>query len=233
MAGVQIKCPECRNQRGVPDDLVGKKSKCKKCQSVFTVKAPAAVKPAKPAAPAKPASPGQTAAPPNVFAIKKEEEKDDRTPYIMREENLAARCPFCAMLMDPPDAKICLHCGYDMQKRKRVERKVVYQTGAADYILWHLSTVACFIVIGAVVTACVLLFIMIPDWLGDFDLVPPGCFQTWVIIFTLFICWLAGRFIFRKLVWKFHPPEREKKKSDEDDEEYEYEDDYDDDDDDD
>src|SRR5690348_8392198 len=115
MAEIDITCPECGNRRGVPDDLVGKKIKCKKCQSVFTVKAP--VKATKPAAPPKPVAPAQTEAPPNVFAIKKEEEKEDRNPYVMREENLAARCPFCAMLMDPPDSKICLHCGYDMQKR--------------------------------------------------------------------------------------------------------------------
>ena len=98
MPEIDITCPECGNRRGVPDDLVGKKIKCKKCQSVFTVKAPAA----KPAKPAKPAGPNKTAAPPNVtvIPIKKEEEKEDRNPYVMREENLAARCPFCALLLD-------------------------------------------------------------------------------------------------------------------------------------
>src|SRR5262245_35301771 len=98
MAEIQITCPECGNQRGVPDDLVGKKIKCKKCQSVFTVKAAAA----KPAAPKKPTA---VKAESSVIPIKKEkeEEKEDRNPYVMKEENLAARCPFCAMLMDPPD----------------------------------------------------------------------------------------------------------------------------------
>jgi hypothetical protein len=234
MAEIDVTCPECGNRRGVPDDLVGKKIKCKKCQSVFTVKAPVkASKPAppKPAAPAKPAAkPPQTEAPPNVFSIKKEEEKEDRNPYVMREENLAARCPFCAMLLDPPDAKICLHCGYDMHKRKRVERKIVYHTTAGDYILWHLSTFACMVVFGIVVGVCVFCFINLPDWWsGDAaDILPASCFQTWLVIMTLFICWFTGRFVFRKLVWRFHPPEAEKKKGDDEDEEYEY---YDDDDD--
>jgi len=225
MAEIQIKCPECGNQRGVPDDLVGKKIKCKKCQSVFTVKAPPKAAPTKPAkaAPAKP--------PADIIPIKKdEEEKEDRNPYRMREENLAARCPFCAMLMDPPDSKICLHCGYDMQKRKRVEKKIVYETTAADYILWHLSTFGCFVVISIIVGWDVFFQLNYHDWFEN-DFINDGCFNVWNYIFSLFGIFFAGRFIFRKLVWRFHPPEHEKKAGDMDDDDYE-DDDYDDDDDD-
>jgi hypothetical protein len=204
MAEIQITCPECGNQRGVPDDLVGKKIKCKKCQSVFTVKAPAA-KPA-PKPPAKPAKPA--AKPASAIPIKDEE--DDPNPYKMREENLAARCPFCADLLDPPDAKICLHCGYDMTSRKRVEKKIVYETTFVDYLVWHLSTIACFLIVVAVVAVVVVIFINSSDWFEN-DFIPVGAFNTWIIIMALFVCWFAGRFVFRKIVWRLHPPEHEKK----------------------
>src|SRR5204862_4345840 len=101
-------------------------------------------------------------------------------------------------------------------------------TTAVDYIVWHLSTLACFVAIGIVVGINVFTFLNMADWVGDAaDYVPVGCFNTWVIIFSLGLIFLAGRFIFRKLVWRFHPPEHEKR-----DEDYEDDGDYEDDDDD-
>ena len=45
------------------------------------------------------------------------EEDDAQNPYGVTETNLDPRCPHCAYELDPPDARICLHCGYDMIKR--------------------------------------------------------------------------------------------------------------------
>lgn len=204
MAQIEITCPECGNQRAVPDELVGKKIKCKKCQSVFTVKAapPAGVKSGKP-------GPAKGDANVNVIPIKQEE--DDRNPYVMKEENLAARCPFCAELMDPPDAKICIHCGYNMQQRRRVERKIIYETTAVDYLFWHLPTMACFIAIGMLIGFDVFIVMNTEGWIGSDGVVPAGCFDVWVVVISLFMMFFAGRFIFKRLVFQFHPPEQEKK----------------------
>jgi hypothetical protein len=199
MAEIEITCPECGNKRAVPDDLLGKKIKCKKCQGVFTVKAAAAPKPGakKPVEKARP-----------------DDDEGGADPYVMREENLAARCPHCALPLDPPDAAVCLHCGYHMQKRQRVISKQVYETTAVDYMLWHLPTLACFVAIGVLIGLDVFCVMNMSGWLKDSTVegtIPPGCFSTWIVILTLFLIWLCGRFIFRRLVWKFTPPEKEKK----------------------
>lgn len=199
MADIQITCPECGNKRAVPEQLMGKKIKCKKCQSIFTVKA----------ASAKSAAPGNR----DVIPLKKEEE-DDRSPYALREENLATRCPFCALPMDPPDAKICLNCGYDMLKRRRVDRKVVYERTFGDYLLWHLPTMGLIllmlVVIGVTVFLCVQVY---PEQFDD-AVLPAGCFQVWTVIITLFIVYLSGRFVVKRLFRDFHPPEKEKRGED-------------------
>jgi len=219
MAEIEITCPECANKRSVPDDLAGKKIKCRKCQSIFTVKAPLPkAKPiaAKPIA-AKPAG-VQTKAAAQIEQKKIDDAEviDGKNPYIMREENLAARCPFCAELMDPPDSKICLHCGYDMVKRKRRESKVTFERTFGDYVLHHLPTFGCFVAINILVAFDVIGVMLMEEWIGD-AVLPAGCFQLWLIIFSLFPIWKSGRFIFRRLVWNFHPQEKEKKKREDED----------------
>src|SRR5579871_4394652 len=107
MAEIVITCPACGDKRTVSDDLAGKKIKCHKCQAIYPVKAPPKPAPApavKQPAKAVPAKPAARAAKP----VKAKEEEEDSNPYTMREENLSIRCPFCAQLLDPPDAKICL-----------------------------------------------------------------------------------------------------------------------------
>ncbi len=196
MADIQISCPECGNKRGVPEQLVGKKIKCKKCQAVFVVKAASAK--------------SATSRSDGAIPIKKEEE-DDRTAYALRDESLATRCPFCALPMDPPDAKICLNCGYDMLKRRRVDRKVVYERTFADYLLWHLPTIGLtllvFIVIGVTIFLCIRVY---PEQF-DNAVLPPGCFQVWTVIIMLFVVYKSGRFIVRRLFREFNPPEKEKR----------------------
>lgn len=213
MAEIEITCPECSNKRNVPADLIGKKLKCKKCQSIFTVKAPPAakggIKAGDKPAPAKP--------PAKAVPVKKDDEEDDKNPYVMLQEDLSSRCPHCALPLDPPDTKICLHCGYHMQARKRVESKKTYETTAADYLLWHLPTVGCFIAIGIII-GFVVFFIMNTDDILDGSFIegvlPSGCFDTWCVIFALIPIWFSGRFIFRRLVWKFHPQETIKRVED-------------------
>jgi hypothetical protein len=226
MAEIEIACPSCGDKRRVSDDLAGKKIKCKKCQGVFTVKAPP---PAAPAGSPKPAAkPGAQPAPakPAARAVRpvkaKEEEEENADPYTMREENLSVGCPFCAQLMEPPDAKICLHCGYDMQKRRRVESKQVYEQTGADYFIYHLSTIGCFVGIVVLVGLNVFCLLNMRGWVGGTDIAEvmgPDCFSTWLVIFSCFPIFFAARFIFRRLAYRFTPPEKEVKKGNEFDEE--------------
>src|SRR5205085_8967925 len=70
METMTISCPECDRQIKAPADAVGKKIRCKSCEHVFVIKAPAkapspiksgkqpkAEKPAKPVTPPKPSKP--------------------------------------------------------------------------------------------------------------------------------------------------------------------------------
>jgi hypothetical protein len=203
MATFDLSCPECGNTSKVPDDLVGKKIKCKKCQKIIVVQAPKA------------GAAKQTAikAAPPANKTKGKDEDDDKNPYIMQEVNLAARCPHCALPMDPPDAKVCIHCGYHMQKRQRVEQKVTYEVTAVDYLIWHLPTFGCFIGIMILIGICVFCGINMSEWIPADFFVKPGCFTTWIVIICCYPMFVMARFIFRRLVWNFTPKEQEKKKS--------------------
>jgi len=215
MAEIQISCPECGNKRAVPDQLLGKKIKCKKCQAVFTVKAEAAKRSAAKAG--------------DAIPIKKEDD-DDRRPYALKEENLATRCPFCALPIDPPDAKICLNCGYDMRKRQRVDRKVVFERTFGDYLTWHMPTVALIILIVTVIGTTIFLSIEVYPEL-DNPVLPAGCFQVWTVVFALFVIYFSGKFVVKRLFKEFHPPEQVMRPEDIEDDDDDY-DDYDDEDDD-
>jgi len=76
-----------------------------------------AVPAGKPAAKPTAAKPGAKTAAPVLT-----EEQDAKIAYGVTETSLAPRCPHCAYELDPPDAKICLHCGYHMTKRRREAR---------------------------------------------------------------------------------------------------------------
>src|SRR5262245_4025175 len=117
MATIDIACPKCGNKSKGPDNLQGKKIRCKQCEHVFVVPDAAKVTARKPTPSV---SDQEKTVPHDSF----EEEKEiAKNPYGVVEENLAPRCPHCALQLDPPDALICIHCGYHMRKRQREESK--------------------------------------------------------------------------------------------------------------
>jgi len=206
---IDITCPECGKASKGPAELRGKKIKCKQCQTVFLVPAGGAVK-----AVARPAKAGAATAIP----LKKDEEEEDgpaRNPYGVTEEDLAVRCPFCALAMDPPDSKVCLHCGYDMVKRRRLESKKTVEITAGDYLLYHIPTMLCFIGICIMIALDVLTLLNAENWMRDgwFDngdgtwLVRPGIIPLYVFLATTFLGVVPmGRIMIRRLV-RFTPPE--------------------------
>ena len=109
MAGtIVITCPDCEKQTKVPDNLAGKKVRCKGCGSVVAV-------------PQKRTIDTRMATPEVKKKLRPSEEEDASKPYGVEEISVAPRCPHCAYEMEPPDAVICLHCGYNMTKRRRVD----------------------------------------------------------------------------------------------------------------
>lgn len=221
---INITCTQCGNASRVPAEAEGKKIRCKQCNAVFVVKAnakpaptPVAAKPPAPAA--KPPAPKAPAAKPAAKAAPAKKVVEDeytaaQTPYVMRDMNLAARCAFCAMPLDPPDSRICLHCGYDMQKRKRVDSKKTYEITAGDYFIYHLPTIFCFIGFCILVTIDVLSLIFAEDimegsWFEEEQgkyLVKPGIIPLYVTLISLIGIVPCVKKIVSRLI-NFTPPE--------------------------
>src|SRR5262245_36566364 len=127
---VEIPCPNCEKSLKVPDSVFGKKIKCKHCGHTFVVPDPDE-QPGKPAKSVKPSKPGGTTAKAKPKDEPKEEPKpqpapaaktplddddDDSAtpnPFGVVEEKDVARCPHCAKELEPPDAIICVHCGFN------------------------------------------------------------------------------------------------------------------------
>lgn len=229
---LDLACPHCASPLRVPAELAGKKVKCKKCGEAFPVPVP--VKPlppefAKPAAkvakPAKPAAPAASADAPLGFA---EDPDDDKNPYIVHKESDAPRCPHCAKELDPPDAKICLHCGYDLLDRSRRASRAVYQLTFGDYFKHHIGAILLLLFIIGLLVGSVICWINMADWIGDWVktderdpatgnskyYVQPWCFSLWIVIIVLWVSWKMGKFVFRRFFIDYRPEEKVIKKSD-------------------
>ena len=44
------------------------------------------------------------------------------------------RCPLCAKELDPPDAIICIHCGFNTVTRVKADTKKVWEPDTSDWI---------------------------------------------------------------------------------------------------
>src|SRR5947209_4142238 len=116
---VSVTCPECGKNINMPEEILGRKVRCKGCGESFVARAsrPADKKKAdKKPEPAKKAA-GKTPAKKVV-----EEEEEDSNPYGVTEEYLGPRCPECANPMEEGQV-VCLECGYNTQSRHKAESK--------------------------------------------------------------------------------------------------------------
>jgi hypothetical protein len=236
-APLEITCPNCRKEIKVPAEFAGKTIRCTNCQAAFRVPggpAPAKPAPARPAGPAKPvaAKPANPAAPipfadepPKKKPFADDEEHTEAgkaaNPYGVVKESDAARCPFCAKELDPPDAKVCLHCGYDLLERKRHVVKKVYQPTAGEYFMHWLPGL---LAVGSILTCAGVntWFWMSAKTLLDFlqkDEKNPitgqpewyvqwWCCPMWVSIFSAFFAWRIGKFAVRRLIVNWRPEEQ-------------------------
>lgn len=205
---ILITCDACKKQLKVPATAAGKKVRCKNCKAVIPVPEPKVHK---------------------AGGLDWEAE-DGKNPYGVTETSLANRCPFCAHDIDPPDARICLNCGYDLEQRGRRESQVVQQRTAADFIKWHLPTLGAFLGIVGVFLAGWFYHFKLPEkilsarWAEEIAKDRWGYFENdqaegmgfifhwgievWGIVFGLFALWKFSLFIFRRLAFDFLPPEK-------------------------
>jgi hypothetical protein len=210
-ATIETACPECQKAIKAPADLQGKKIRCKACGHIFLI--PANSK--KPAPAAKPAPPAAKPAD-NYGKPTFSEEDDDPNPYGLTSESLAARCPHCAQEMDPPEATICLNCGYNTRTRTRHESRKTYETTAGDYFLWWLPGLACILGILALIALDVWWVLYLEDLTKTdpeaFLATSRKAFMFWAVFLSLFAMTPMARFAFKRLIMNPTPPEKEKKK---------------------
>ena len=236
-----ITCPECDEPLKVPESVFGKKIKCKHCEHAFVAKDPdagqkkAAVKPSKPgpAAPVKKEPPKPEPEPkPDAAAPYKFQDDEDEDAMGAKPKPLGViadgedipRCAFCAQELDPPDALVCIHCGFNSQTRVRAESKKVWAPDANDY-LNHLGPgVLALLICIAIITLDVICYTNMRDWMtGTFlqkdDTGPdgskgfyikPGAFITLILAITVMPIIGTARFAIKRLIIDNKPAERVK-----------------------
>jgi hypothetical protein len=236
-AVVELPCPSCEKSLKVPDTVFGKKIKCKHCGHAFVVEDPEEAAPKKSAA--KPSKPGGAA----VKAKPKEEPKPQAPPKrpfdddedddgaapkpisVVEEEYEVPRCPHCAKELDPPDAVVCVHCGFNNVTRVKADSKKVWAPDAADWMS-HLAPgiFALLIAIGLIVLN-VLCILNMRDWLtGSFlesdekdaagrvkFYIAPGAFIFGILGLTVLPFIALARFAIKRLAIDYRPTEQMKK----------------------
>lgn len=234
---IQMACSKCSTALSVPEELAGKKVKCKKCQNIMTV--PAAVKPlpedfAKPAkaskpAPAKAKPKSSSPPPPDADApikLADDEAEDDANPYGVTRESDKARCPHCAKELEEENAQICLNCGYDLRERKRKEMKAVIELTSGDYVVHHLPAVMLVFLAFILIAVCAVCWMYMKQWIGPWVengekdpvtdepgyYLKPWCCSLWITITVIWINYKIFKFAFIRFFINNKPLEAEIKK---------------------
>jgi len=223
---LDVKCPTCGKALKVPAALVGKKVKCKGCDTAFAVAAPKAKPPAKPGGHAVPAA--EPEKPKSPFLDDDDDELDEegrvKAMGVVKESD-APRCPHCTVELDPPDAVVCYRCGFNNVTRVKSETKKIIEADAGDWMSHLGPGIAALLICIALIVTDVVCFIYMSEWLeGSFlemdekDIlgkkkmfVKPGAFVTLIIGFSMVAILPLGRFAFRRLVLNYKPEERVKK----------------------
>jgi hypothetical protein len=209
----------------VPESVRGKKVRCKNCEGAVPV-------------PAAPAAPDQriTTAKAKQAPKPDDDENESKNPYGVTETSLSPRCPHCAYELDPPDATVCLHCGFHMIRRQRVASVKTYDRTAGDWFLWLLPGIACIILAGVMIGYCVFHHAYLPDYVlstkdiqeiqryrinpfsdyAKWDDATALLFywpiQMWLFLILGYASYRALKFAFKRLVLNYLPPEKIKVK---------------------
>ena len=161
---ITIVCPECGKKIAVPAEAVGKKVRCKGCQHVFAVKAPASKSAGGKAVAAKKPAPV-----PKPKRKPTDEDEEDDAPIGVTALDTAPRCPNCANEMESEEAVICLTCGYNTMTRLQASTLAVEDTTAMTWILWLLPGILCAISFIVLLTFAIVYSIYIEKWINMDD----------------------------------------------------------------
>jgi hypothetical protein len=228
---VEMLCPECEEPLKIPPAVFGKKIKCKYCSHAFVVKDPNPAKPEKPGKPAKPGAkvdekPAAASPPPPPEAKKNTDWDDDDAKNVeLIEEEDVARCPHCAIELDPPDAVVCLSCGFNNRTREKAETKKVWAPDAMDWFLHLLPGIISLIAVIAFIVLDIICILRMREWLSgsfiesdDVDAsgrkkmyVSPGFFIFLILFLSMGIIIPCAKFAFKRLAIDYKPVEQVKK----------------------
>src|SRR5204862_201183 len=106
------------------------------------------------------------------------------------KESDAPRCPHCAKDLDPPDAEVCIHCGFNNKTRIKAETRKVIAWDTADWIMHLLPGIIALLIVIALIVLDIYCWVNMRGWLEGSDLeldekdrtgrkkmvIPPGAF---------------------------------------------------------
>jgi hypothetical protein len=181
---IVVSCPECKKQMNAPEQVRGKRVRCKGCGHSFQVPAGDGNKPV----------------------------GDEEAYGVIHEDESIPRCPHCAKEMASADAVICINCGFNTVTRQRAGTKKVIETTGGEHFAWLLPGILCLVFILALIGFDLFFCLKGPDLLkdGDYEFLGAKPVRTWTVIGSGFMIFFAGQFAFRRLILHPHPPEREK-----------------------
>jgi hypothetical protein len=224
-AAVDVSCPNCEKALRIPPAVFGKRVKCKHCNHPFVAADPAAAKPAKPAKPG--AAPAPAAPPPPADAPLRFADDDDEGPAKIEvvQESEVPRCPHCAQELDPPDAVVCVHCGFNNRTRVKADTKKVWAPTTEDWLAHLAPGIAAVLTIISLVGLNITVWLQMREWMTGSILdkeekdaagrqafyVHPAAFKFLALAFTVPMIVAAGRFAYERLVKNYRPEEKAKK----------------------
>ena len=240
-SAIEMPCPSCKKVLKIPPTVLGKKIKCKFCEHAFVVEDPDA-KPAKGAKPAKPgakpekaeakaeAKPAASSPPPPAPIPFADDDDDDNAarpkPLAVIAEDEVPRCPHCAKELEPPEAIVCIHCGFNNRTREKMDTKKVWEPEFEDWAKHLGPGIIAAIVVIVLLVLNIVAIIKMREWLaGSFVesddetdalgrkklYVAPGFFISLIAVPSLAVIVAAGRFAYKRLVKENRPPEQIKK----------------------
>ncbi len=209
---ITIACPECEKKLTVAAAAVGKKIRCKACEHVFVVKAPAGKPPA--AKPAAKAADPKKKTPPKPKPA--DDDEEDSKPYGVTSVDTVPRCPECANELESEDAVICLTCGYNTRTRVRAETKAVEDVTGLMVFLWLLPGILCVLLVLTLLTFDIFYTLKVYEYVEDawYEFISYRWFVIWFVWApTVVVMVGATTFAVRRLILHPRPPERIKKKA--------------------